>query len=39
MWQFWVNRKLPAPLGSVDWVLLVRPEIADTFGVGGQAGP
>jgi uncharacterized protein (TIGR03663 family) len=39
MWQFWVNRKLPAPLGSVDWVLLVRPEIANILGVGGQTGP
>ena len=35
MWQFWIHRRLPAPLGSSDWVLLVRPEIAHVFGLSG----
>ncbi|MDQ5852154.1 MAG: TIGR03663 family protein, partial [Chloroflexota bacterium] len=38
MWQFWMYRRLPAPLGSTDWVLLVRPEIAPQFGLSGSAG-
>lgn len=38
MWQFWLNRRLPAPLGSTDWVLFVRPQIAYLFGIGGTPG-
>jgi hypothetical protein len=38
MWQFWINRRLPAPLGSSDWVLFVRPQIAYLFGMGGTPG-
>ena len=34
MWQFWIFRRLPAPLGSSDWTLFVRPEIARHFGLG-----
>lgn len=33
-WQFWFDRKLPAPLGSTNWTLFVRPEVAAEFGVG-----
>lgn len=36
-WQFWFDRKLPAPLGSTDWTLFVRPELAAEFGIG--SGP
>lgn len=39
LWQFWINRRLPAPLGSVDWVLLVRPELANEFGLSAQPQP
>jgi hypothetical protein len=39
MWQFWIYRRLPAPLGSTDWVLLVRPEIASQFGLSPNPGP
>lgn len=34
-WQFWFNRKLPAPLGSTDWTLFVRPGLAAEFGISG----
>ncbi|HEU5016278.1 MAG TPA: flippase activity-associated protein Agl23 [Roseiflexaceae bacterium] len=33
-WQFLMYRKLPAPLGSTDFVLAVRPELANEFGMG-----
>lgn len=36
VWQFLMYRRLPAPLGSSDWVLLVRPEIAYQFGLGTE---
>ncbi len=36
-WQFAMYRQVPNGLGSSDWVLLVRPNLADTFGLG--AGP
>jgi hypothetical protein len=37
-WQFWFERKIPAPLGSTNWTLFVRPELAAEFGVGsGEA--
>jgi 4-amino-4-deoxy-L-arabinose transferase-like glycosyltransferase len=38
-WQFWFNRRLPAPLGSTNWTLFVRPEVAAEFGVGAGAEP
>jgi hypothetical protein len=38
-WKFLMYRELPAPLGSTDWVLLVRPEIAPQFGLGSMAEP
>jgi uncharacterized protein (TIGR03663 family) len=33
-WQFWFERKLPSPIGSTNWTLFVRPEVAAEFGVG-----
>ena len=39
MWQFWIYRRLPAPLGSTDWVLFVRPEIAYQFGLSPSPSP
>lgn len=39
MWQFWLNRRLPAPIGSSDFILLVRPEIAYQFGLGSDINP
>jgi predicted membrane-bound mannosyltransferase len=39
MWQFAADRRLPAPLGSTDWVLLVRPELAAEFGISGGESP
>jgi hypothetical protein len=38
-WQFLFDRTLPAPLGSTDWVLLVRPELAAEFGISGAETP
>ena len=38
-WKFLMHRQLPAPLGSTDWVLLVRPDIAPHFGLGSLAAP
>ena len=39
MWQLWIHRRIPAPLGSTDWALLVRPEIAPYFGLHGTVEP
>ncbi len=36
-WNFWFDRKLPAPLGSTNWTLFVRPELAAEFGLGAGA--
>jgi uncharacterized protein (TIGR03663 family) len=36
LWQFWIYRRMPAPLGSSDWILLVRPDIAYQFGLSGE---
>lgn len=36
-WRFWFDRALPAPLGSTDWVILVRPELAAEFGISSGA--
>lgn len=33
-WQYMLYRELPAPLGSTDFVLAVRPELADEIGLG-----
>lgn len=33
-WNYMIYRTPPAPLGSTDFVLAVRPEIADQFGTG-----
>jgi hypothetical protein len=33
-WQYMLFRQLPAPLGSTDFVLAVRPELANEFGMG-----
>jgi hypothetical protein len=33
-WQFMLFRRMPAPLGSSDFVLAVRPELANEFGLG-----
>jgi hypothetical protein len=33
-WDFMLFRNLPAPLGSSDFVLAVRPELADEIGLG-----
>jgi hypothetical protein len=38
-WKFVIDRQLPAPLGSSDWVLLVRPQIAPQFGLGSAVEP
>jgi len=38
-WQFWFDRKLPAPIGSSDWVLFVRPELAAEFAIGAGQAP
>jgi hypothetical protein len=34
LWQFLLHRDLAAPLGSTDFILAVRPEIADQIGPG-----
>jgi len=34
-WRFWFDRQLPAPLGSTDWTLFVRPELAAELGING----
>lgn len=36
-WRFWFDRELPAPLGSTDWTLFVRPELAAELGINGSA--
>ncbi len=36
VWQFWMFRRMPAPIGSSDWILLVRPDIAYQFGLSGE---
>jgi predicted membrane-bound mannosyltransferase len=33
-WQYMIYRQLPAPLGSTDFVLAIRPELADEIGLG-----
>ncbi|HJZ47757.1 MAG TPA: flippase activity-associated protein Agl23 [Roseiflexaceae bacterium] len=33
-WQYMIFRQLPAPLGSTDFVLAVRPELANEIGLG-----
>jgi predicted membrane-bound mannosyltransferase len=33
-WQYMLYRQLPAPLGSTDFVLAVRPELANEIGLG-----
>lgn len=33
-WQYMLFRQLPAPLGSTDFVLAVRPELANEIGLG-----
>ncbi|HEU5101308.1 MAG TPA: flippase activity-associated protein Agl23 [Roseiflexaceae bacterium] len=33
-WQYMIYRQLPAPLGSTDFVLAVRPELANEIGLG-----
>lgn len=38
-WQFWFDRKLPSGLGSTDWTLFVRPELAAEFGIGPGQEP
>lgn len=38
-WQFWFDRKLPSGLGSTDWTLFVRPELAAEFGIGAGQEP
>jgi predicted membrane-bound mannosyltransferase len=34
VWQYLIYRELPAPLGSTDFVLAVRPALADEIGLG-----
>jgi hypothetical protein len=34
VWQYLIYRQLPAPLGSTDFVLAVRPALADEIGLG-----
>jgi len=34
LWRYLIYRELPAPLGSSDFVLAVRPELADEIGLG-----
>jgi len=39
-WRFWFDRRLPASLGSSNWALFVRPELAAEFDVAaGIAAP
>jgi hypothetical protein len=33
-WNYMLFRQLPAPLGSTDFVLVIRPELADEIGIG-----
>ena len=33
-WNYMLFRNLPAPLGSSDFVLVVRPELAEEIGLG-----
>jgi len=33
-WQYMLFRQLPAPLGSTDFVLAIRPELANEMGLG-----
>jgi uncharacterized protein (TIGR03663 family) len=37
LWQYLIYRQLPAPLGSTDFVLAVRPDLADEIGLGTGA--
>jgi hypothetical protein len=37
LWQYLIFRQPPAPLGSTDFVLAVRPELADEIGLGTGA--
>lgn len=34
IWQYLIYRQLPAPIGSTDFVLAVRPALADEIGLG-----
>jgi hypothetical protein len=36
-WGFLLDRKMPAALGSTNWTLFVRPELAAEFGIGAGA--
>lgn len=36
-WNFWINRRVPAPLEAVDWSLFVRPALAAEFDIGAGA--
>lgn len=39
-WRFWFDRQLPTALGSTDWTLFVRPELAAELGInGGEETP
>ncbi len=33
-WQYLIYRKPPSPLGSTDFVIAIRPELADEIGLG-----
>jgi uncharacterized protein (TIGR03663 family) len=37
VWRFWFDRRLTAPLGSSNWSLFVRPELAAEFDIGSGA--
>jgi hypothetical protein len=37
LWQFLFYRQLPAPIGSTDFVLAIRPELAEEIGPGTGA--
>ncbi len=38
-WNYMLFRELPAPLGSTDFVLVIRPELADEMGLGTGESP
>lgn len=35
-WRFWFDRRLPTSLGSVNWSLFVRPELAAEFNIAAK---
>jgi len=37
VWQYLIYRQLPVPAGSTDFVLAIRPELADEIGLGTGA--